>query len=246
MQLVGVNAQQVRQGVGQRGATTRQGERAPGPICPDTLAQQIVKLQVRDLEAVFNGAMRALARAGVFEAKVTGSADGTDLETTERSQGCGHVTRQVRREDTPGRAHESEVTVYGGKVLLLIDAGTKLPRAVKVGQIDAHETHGTRALVTQARANLAGAAGLYQSVCERGCLDGTDLWGLDQQGILLVGPAKTTMAVTVEARAPAAAGAGLSHGRRVSTVRHGQGKTARTERRPPEGVGLSGLSTDDQ
>jgi hypothetical protein len=34
--------QQVRQGIGQRGATTRQGERAPGPICPDTLAKHLV------------------------------------------------------------------------------------------------------------------------------------------------------------------------------------------------------------
>ena len=40
MQLVGFNAQQVRQGICQRGATTRQGERTPGPICPDTLAKQ--------------------------------------------------------------------------------------------------------------------------------------------------------------------------------------------------------------
>ena len=246
MQLVGFNAQQVRQGICRRGATTRQGERAPGPICPDTLAKQIVKLNVRDLEAVFNGAIRALARAGVFRAKVMGIADGTDLETTERYQGCGQVTRKVRREDTHGRAHEIEVTVYGWKVLLLIDAVTKIPLAVKVGQIDEHETHWTRALVTQARANLAGAARLHKIVFDRGFLDGTDLWWLDQQGILFVVPAKTNMAVTVDARGQAAAGAGLSHGRRVHTVRHGQGKTARTERLTTEVVGITGLTTYDQ
>src|SRR3989449_5655812 len=33
MRLVGFNAQQVRQGVCQRGRTKRQGERTPGPIC---------------------------------------------------------------------------------------------------------------------------------------------------------------------------------------------------------------------
>jgi hypothetical protein len=59
MQLVGFNAQQVRQGICQRGATKRQGERAPGPICPDTLAKHLVKVNVRDLEAVFNGAIPA-------------------------------------------------------------------------------------------------------------------------------------------------------------------------------------------
>jgi hypothetical protein len=43
MQLVGFNAQQVRDGVCQRRATKRQAEREPGPICPDTLANNIVK-----------------------------------------------------------------------------------------------------------------------------------------------------------------------------------------------------------
>jgi hypothetical protein len=34
MQLVGFNAQQVRQGVCRRGAAKRQRDRSPGPICP--------------------------------------------------------------------------------------------------------------------------------------------------------------------------------------------------------------------
>jgi hypothetical protein len=142
MQLVGFNAQQVRQGICQRGATKRQGERAPGPMCPDTLAKNIVKWNLRDLEAVFNGTIRALAKAGVFGAKVTGMVDGTDLETTERYAGCGQVTRTVRIEDKQGRVHEIEVTVYGWKVLLLIDAATKIPLAVKVGKIHEHEAPG--------------------------------------------------------------------------------------------------------
>jgi len=44
MRLVGFNAQQVRQGVCQRGAAQRQGPRTTGPICPDALADNIVKL----------------------------------------------------------------------------------------------------------------------------------------------------------------------------------------------------------
>jgi hypothetical protein len=50
MQLGGFKAQQVRDGVCQRGATKRQAAREPGPICPDTLANNIVKWHVRDLE----------------------------------------------------------------------------------------------------------------------------------------------------------------------------------------------------
>jgi hypothetical protein len=209
------------------------------------LAHQIVKVKVRDLEAVFKGASRALARAGVLGATVAGMVAGTDLETTERSVGCGQVTRHVRQEDTQGRVHAIEVTVDGWKVLLLIDAVTKIPLAVKVGPIDEHETHWTRALVTQARAHLAGAARRHTIVFARGFWDGTDVWGLDQQGLLVVVPAKPKMAVSVDARAPAATGEGLSHGRRVDTVRHGQGQTARPERLTTEVVGITGLTTDD-
>ena len=111
MPLVGCNAQQVRNGVCPRGAAKRQGAREPGPIGPETLAKQIVRLNLRELESVFNGAIRALARAGVFEAQVTGIVDGTDLETTEHYTGCGQVTRQRRLEETRGQAHEIEVTV---------------------------------------------------------------------------------------------------------------------------------------
>jgi hypothetical protein len=246
MQLVGFNAQQVRQGICQRGVTKRQGERLPGPICPDTLAKNIVKWNLRDLEAVFNGAIRALAKAGVFGAKVTGIVDGTDLETTEHYTGCGQVTRTVRIEDKRGRVHAIEVTVYGWKVLLLIDAVTTIPLAVKVGKIQDHEALWARALVTQAQMNLTGYARLHKVVFDKGFLDGTTLWWLDQHEIIFVVPAKDNMAVTADARAQAMAGEDITVGRRVHSVRYGQGKTAWTERLETEVVGIRGLTTYDQ
>jgi len=246
MQLVGFNAQQVRQGICQRGATTRQSERLPGPICPDTLAKNIVKWNLRDLERVFNGAIRALAKAGVFAKQVTGIADGTDLETTERDTGCGQVTRKVRSEETRGKVHEVEVTVYGWNVLLLIDAATKIPLAVKVGQMQEHEALWTRALVTQARLNLQGYARLHKVIFDTGFLEGATRWWLDQHEITCVVPAKTNMAVTADARAQAAAGEDLTLGRRVHTVRHGQGRMAGTARLETEVVGITGLTTYDQ
>jgi hypothetical protein len=103
-----------------------------------------------------------------------------------------------------------------------------------------------RALVAQARMNLAGHARLHKVVVNRGFWDGVDLWWLDQHGITFVVPAKDNMAVTVDARAQAAAGEGVTIGRRVHTVRHGQGKTAWTERRETEVVGIAGLTTYDQ
>jgi hypothetical protein len=245
MQLVGCNAQQVRQGICQRGAARRQRERTPGPISPGTLANNIVKLNLRDLACVFNGAIRALAEAGIFSQQGTGIADGTDLETTERYHAGGQATRTVRLADKHGQMHAIAVTVYGWQVLLLIDAVTKMPLAVTGGPIQEHETHWTRALVTQARANLAGYARLAKVVFDKGFLAGADLWWLDQQGLCFVVPAKAHMAVTAEARAQAAAGDGVTVGRRVHPVRHGQGKAAYPERLETEVGGITALTPDD-
>jgi len=82
--LVGCNAQPVRQGICQRGASKRQGERASGPLGPAPLAKPIVKWTLRDLEAVFKRAMRVLAEAGGFGKQGMGMAAGTALETTAR------------------------------------------------------------------------------------------------------------------------------------------------------------------
>jgi hypothetical protein len=111
MRLVGFNASQVRHGVCQRGAATRQGPRTTGPICPDALADNIVTLHMRDLEALFNGVIRALAKAGVVAAKVTSLVEATDLETTAPYAGCGHVTRKRKSTDTRGKVQEIAVTV---------------------------------------------------------------------------------------------------------------------------------------
>jgi hypothetical protein len=101
-------------------------------------------------------------------------------------------------------------------------------------------------LVTPARTNLAGHARLHQVVCARGCLDGVDVWWLQQHGLLCVVPATEHMAVTIDAQAQAAAGEEVTVGRRAHTVRHGQGKTAWTERLETEVVGITGLTTYDQ
>jgi hypothetical protein len=246
MQLVGFNAQQVRHGVCQRGAAKRQGPRTEGPICPDTLANNLVKLNLRDLAAWFNGTIRTLAQAGIFGAKVTGIVDATDLETTAAYEGRGQVTRKRKLLDKHGKVHEIEVTVYGWKPIVLIEASTKIPLAVTVVPIHEHEVLSMRALVTQARTNLASYARLQKVVFDKGFLDGVDLWWLDQHGILFVVPAKDNMAVTVDARAPAATGEGVTVGRRVHTIRHGQGKSAWTERQETEVVGIEGLTTYDQ
>jgi hypothetical protein len=121
-----------------------------------------------------------------------------------------------------------------------------MPLAVTVVPIHAHAVLSLRAWVTQARTNLAGLTRLPTVVVDRGVWDGVDRWWLHQHGLPCVVPAQDHLAVTVDARAPAAAGEGVTVGRRGHTVRHGQGHTAWTARRETAGVGITGLTTDDQ
>jgi hypothetical protein len=239
MRLLGFNASHIHHGVWQRGAAKRQGPRTEEPICPEALANNIVKLQLQDLEALFDGSIQALAQAGLLGTTGTGMLDATDVETTPHYAGGGQVTRKRK-------VHEIEVTVDGGKVLGLIEVRPKVPLAVKVVKIHEHEVRWRRALVLQAQANLAGAARLANLVFDKGFVAGVDPWWLDQRGIPFVVPAKDHMAVTADARAQSAAGEGITIGRRVHTVRHGQGRTAWTERLETEVGGLAGLTPDDQ
>jgi hypothetical protein len=105
--LVGCKAQQVRPGVGPRGRTTRPGERPPGPRCPETLATTVGQGHVRDLAALGNGAIRALAQAGGVGQRGAGMAAGRALETPHRDPGGGQATRQRRRAETWGRGQAS-------------------------------------------------------------------------------------------------------------------------------------------
>jgi hypothetical protein len=80
MPVVGFNAQQVRAG---------------RPSGSATLAKNIVRVNLRDWEVGFNGAMRAVATAGVGGAKGPGLVDGPELATPQRDSGCGQVSGRL-------------------------------------------------------------------------------------------------------------------------------------------------------
>lgn len=244
MRLAGFNAVQIREGVCRRGHTKRQGDKPPGPLCPDTLADNIVKLSLTAMAAFLNGIVQDLAAAGVCAQQVTGLLDGTDLETTARYEGCGQATRTRQVTDKQGKVRQIAVTVYGWKLLVRIEARTKIPLAARGVKSQDHEAPFPRELVTQARTNLANHARLQRVLFDRGFLDGAERWWLEQQGLGCVVPAKANMAVTADAPALAAAGAGVV-ARRPHTVAHGQGKHRWTARLATEVVGITGLTTYD-
>jgi hypothetical protein len=245
MRLVGFHAPQVRHGVCPRGAAHRQGPRRTGPSCAAALADHLVQRHRRDLAAWCNGVIRPLATAGVCTATVTGSVEAPELETTAHDEGCGQGTRNRKSTATRGQVHESEVTVYGWQLMGLIEARTPVPWAATVGPIQEPATLSGRGLVTPARPHLVGYTRRQKVVFEQGCVEGVDRWWLQPHGLLCVVPAQGPMAVTVDAPAQAAAGAGLTRGHRVHTVRHGQGNTAASARLETEVVGIAALTTDD-
>jgi hypothetical protein len=94
--------------------------------------------------------------------------DATVREPTAQSAGCRPVTRRRKVTDKRGHVHEIGVTVYGWKSMALSEAATRLPLAVTVMPIHEPEGLSRRALVIQARTNLAGWARLYKGVLDRG------------------------------------------------------------------------------
>src|SRR4029453_16756168 len=74
--LAGFHAMQSRQGIWQRSHEQRQGAKPPGPLCLDTLADNIVQLSLTAMAAFLNGVVQDLAKAGGFVGQATGILDG--------------------------------------------------------------------------------------------------------------------------------------------------------------------------
>jgi len=81
MRLVGFNAHQVKDGVCKRGAWRRKDKDRIGPITPETLANNLIKIPVRQMENFFNNCIKSLAKAGTFPKKLRVVIDATDIET---------------------------------------------------------------------------------------------------------------------------------------------------------------------
>ncbi len=236
---------QVGQGLTRRGDARRRLRPKRGPLSPQCLAENICKLGMEQVAALFNGTVRLLVARGLLQGDLTVALDGSKVLTPESypGRGCLSVTRTATEAKTKRRVRIVE-TLFGWKVLVLIDVRTRLPLAMAVGQIQDYEGQWLLPLVRQARENLGTAAHLTTVVIDRGYLDGEDLWALDRMGLTFVIVAKDNMAVTEDARSLAAADEG--HAReRVETIRHGHGRTATTERRRTCLVGVEALTTYD-
>lgn len=243
MTLVGFNAHQIATGFSRRGDSQRRLRRKQGPLSPQCLAQNISALPAQQMAAFFNGVIRRLVAWGTVRGDVLAALDGSKLPTTKRYAGRGCLAEEHTATEKGTKRKVTVVRhVFGWKVLVLIDVHTRLPLAMTVVPIQAYEGAWLLPLVKQAQANLAGYGRITTVVIDRGYLDGEDLWALDQQGLTFVVVAKAGMIIREDALALAKRERPVE---RARVVRHGRGRTARTETLLTRLVGLEGLTTYD-
>jgi hypothetical protein len=243
MELVGFNARQVQEGLTKRGEASRKSRKKQGPLSPQCLADTISKLSQEQMENLFNEMVQRLVAWGLLNGERLVALDGSKLPTPETYEGCGKLkqTRAVKIKGQKERATE-EYSIYGWKVLMLIDVQTRLPLAMKLVQIQEYEGRWLVPLLEQAQRNLGTRGHIQTIVMDRGYLDGEDLWQVHQLGVIFVIVSKSSMVVTQEAQALAKRERAKV---RERLVRHGHGKTAREERLRTELVGIEGLTTYD-
>jgi Transposase DDE domain len=222
MTLIGFNAQVVRQGLTKRGAQQRTGERLYALMDAQTLAATICKSSGQELERLFNGTIHCLARFGLFMAEMMVALDGTKISTTKNFAGCGCLSVSKTKRTRQGLQVEVVELLFGWRLIVLIDLTTLMPIAMKVVQIQEHESPHLIALVKQAQANLAPYSRIVTLVADRAYLDGADLYALDQMQIRFVVIAKTNMAVYGTALCKSVE-TDLSY-ERSQTVAHGHGR----------------------
>src|SRR2546421_10311217 len=237
MELVGFNAQQCENGLTKRGDAQRQSKKKQGPLSAQCLADNISKLTEEELEGLFNQMVQLLARRGMFSGKLLVALDGSKLPTPKSYEGCGKL-KQTRSVTVKGQAEAAteEYHVYGWKVLVLIEVQTRLPLAMKLVKIQEYEGRWLLPLLEQAQRNLGDHAHIGTVVIDRGYLDGEDLWGVHQRGIIFVIVGKANMAVPQDAQ-------GMAQGGRARAAepvdRDGHGQKAAHQRLRPELVGVS-------
>ena len=245
MRLVGFNAHQVKYGICKRGVSRRKNKDRIGPIIPQTLANNLVKIAVRQMQNFFNNCIKSLAKAKTFPRKLRVVIDGTDIETKKDFPGAGSVTREKTVVDKRGKIKTIEVTVWGFKLIALFAVGLRIPVAIKVVQIQRHESKFTQGLIKTAKENLAHHSKITELLADRGFLDGKTLWWLHKtMGIRFVLPVKERMDIKEDARQIAQLGGSeVSFKQRVDMVTKGSGSKAYRQEIVTEVYGVSKLNT---
>ena len=249
MHLVGFNGYQIKQGVNRRSLDKssrawedKNNTGIRGPICPEFIASFMVAIAGNTLERVFNKIISILAAKAFFPRKIDALLDASDLESTERCEGRGKVTKkkapELRRRK--GRIKKIKVTVFGFKIWVVWDPNSGLPIAMRFATIEAADITLAKEVIEQAITNLGGYARIVSIAMDRGFMDGKLLWWLNSEGIIFYIPAKSNQHVYDDAIS--LVGTGLRVTR--ETVRTtGHGKNSKQVTDTWDVVGIEGLTT---
>ena len=249
MHLVGFNGHQVKEGVNRRSLdkSSRDWEDKNntgirGPICPEFIASFMVAIAGNTLERVFNKIISVLAAKSFFPRKIDALLDASDLESTERCEGRGKVTKEKAPElrRRKGRVKKVKVTVFGFKIWVVWDPNSGLPIAMRFSTIEAADITLAKEVIAQAITNLGGHAKIVSIAMDRGFMDGKLLWWLNSEGIIFYIPAKSNQHVYDDAIS--LVGTGLRVTR--ETVRTtGHGKNSKQVTDTWDVAGIEGLTT---
>ena len=262
MGVLGFNAAQVQQGSNDRGLSRRtKPVEIRGALSYETVADNIVKVGPEKLSAMFNGAIRCLAKQRVFPKHIDASLDATDDEATPTYKtDAGGDVPSVTREKRPDvrankHARKVTVTVFGWKIWIVFEPVSRTPLAMKIDGINVADNEHAYEVLAQARANVEGHASIRSVALDRGFLDGKLLSRIDEEaGAIVYIPAKSNMTITADAReiarraqALAVQGksvCGATYAERVERVTHGSGKKAWVEERKTTVVRIRDLPCD--
>ena len=251
MRLVGFNGVQIREGTCERGKhkrktngdETHKDSDIRGPICPDSIATYIQSITASALEGLFNGVVSILAAHGFFPRKVHALLDSSDIESTERCEGCGRVKKQKAPELRRRKARIRKVMeiVFGFKVWIVWDPNSRLPLAMRFATIETPDIQFAWEVLQQAAANLGDHAKIVTVAIDRAFIDGTFLWRLNKDmEVTFYIPAKTNMQVYLDALALVSEGHIDSRERKRNV---GAGKNKHTVIDRWEVAGIEGLTS---
>lgn len=253
MRLVGFNGRAIRKGTSARGvkkttALTLDDEDAEddgsipirGPLYAGSIATYVQSILAGALERFFNQVTSILAAHAFFPKDVHALLDASEIQTTQRCEGCGQVSKEKAPElrQRKGRIRKVLETVFGFKIWVVWDPNSKLPIALRFATIEVHDSQLAREVIQQAITNLGEHARIASLAFDRGFIDGAFMWWLNTRGIHFYVPAKHSMRVYADALA--LAGPGVCRERKRSV---GYGKDKHTVMDRWAVAGIEGLTS---
>jgi hypothetical protein len=251
MRLVGFNGRDVREGTCARGnkknspdpsAEEKQPTKIRGPVCPEFISSFVVAITGASLEKLFNGVIGILAAHSFFPQKIHAILDASEIQSTQECTGCGKVTKEKAPSlrHRKGRIRKVVEIVFGFKIWVVWDPRSHLPLAMRFAKINVDDTILAKEVIEQAIANLDNQVKMVSIALDRGFMDGSLLWWLQQKGIIFYIPAKSNMIVYQDAISLIDNGIFAQRERKRYL---GSGKNKKTVTDRWEVVGIQGLTS---